>query len=150
MSKNSEIQQRRNSVRTYLVQNIPYATIAEHVGVSEDTITRDVKAIKQEAKRAMHSDKIIDKLLEEMGLQFTEIQRQYWRTYTTANSSNERVGALNGLTRCLGDKIKILQSLGLIDDTEKHEVTIKPTDIIKKWVQDGRTPKNTKNSRDVV
>lgn len=125
MANNAEIQNRRNAVQSFIVQNIPLLDISKTLQVSEDTIRRDVIAIQKDNREKLKKENALEGLLDEAGIHFNELERQYWRVYTTTDNDNAKLGALNGLTRCLGDKVNMLIRLGVIDSTEKHDINVK-------------------------
>ena len=125
--------ERLQHVTTLYCHNYTLEEIANTLNISIRTVTRDLKLIK---KQTLEKLKTIEKepndLIAEIGLQINEITKKYWHVYTTAENENNKLGALNGLTRMLGDKIHILERLGIIEHIEKSSIEIKPdlTDVI--------------------
>lgn len=114
MASAKEIRQRRNRIRKTIADNprITNEELAEKEQVSEKTIERDIEAIKDEE----YQDPDIGRYIMRLRRQMEEMESQYQEEYQTAESSSNRLGALNGRVRLKKVETKTLQRLGVLPE----------------------------------
>lgn len=85
------------------------------IKAAEKTVDRDISAVKAEVRKEIEMGGLnIHEILSDFLMKYDEAYAQAWSAHRGAVSSKEKVFALRIIKDLLGDRIKILQSLGLI------------------------------------
>jgi len=114
MATKHEIEKRRTKVKTLMIRGLTEKEIADKLNVSRSTIARDKRALKDKLKDNL-DDEPIKEVLFEMDSYLESIAHEYWKMYyKDGQKENIKLGCLNSLKSVINDKIKLLQSLGII------------------------------------
>jgi len=109
----AKVLKRREQVKRYFIRGLSYREMAELLGVSHETIRKDVDAIFDEIYQALSSQEG-QNLIAETALQFKEIERQAWRIYHSTDREHIKLQALQRAESARERLIKILQSLEVL------------------------------------
>lgn len=96
------------------------------LNVSVSTIKKDLDIVQNELFEGLNKENI-EKILNDFKLQNQGAYEEAWETYKKSKHPNARVGALRLIHEFQQDKIKILQSLGIIREVapaERKSITI--------------------------
>ena len=126
MSEKSQILQRRSDVKNLLVRGLSLKEISQEMQISYVTIRRDVEVIRKGIVTEIKNDGF-SQTLSEFLLCHEELYRQAWIGHEQAiKQKNARGGVayLRILSNILNDKIKVLMTLGVINENQakKDEV----------------------------
>ena len=122
MTKKTELEDRLRQVKIYLAKGLSIKDISKLTNTPEPTIERDIRRIRDQIKAELKPSDLVENVIYQIGLQTDVLASSYWTIYYTASSDNAKVGALNGLTKLIGDKIQMLQRIGVLDSTIKVDV----------------------------
>jgi hypothetical protein len=93
---------------------------AKLLNVSVSTIKKDLDIVQNELFEGLKKENI-EKILNDFNLQNQGAYEEAWETYKKSKHPNVRVGALRLIHEFQQDKIKILQSLGIIREVAPAE-----------------------------
>ena len=99
---------------------------AKELKVNRATIIRDIKAI-QEEMREMIKTIDLDTMLSEILLKMDERQKEAWKLFVQGKNEHARINALRLTQNIDIEKIKVLQSLGIIRElapAQREPITI--------------------------
>lgn len=106
---------RREKVKQLVVRGLTILEISEALSVSPATIKRDLSVIRQEFKE-LANNRAFEEVLTDFLMNYDAVFREAWKTYFSTQNENVKLGALNLVTKIFDNKIKILQSLGVIKE----------------------------------
>lgn len=90
------------------------------LNVSISTIKRDIAVVESELEEELKKENI-SALLKDFSLQNQGAYEEAWETYKKSKHPNARIGALRLIHEFQQDKIKILQSIGIIREVAPAE-----------------------------
>lgn len=97
--------------------------MAKELGVTTRTINTRKSAIRKEVADMLVEDPMPNILLD-ISMHLNAAQAEYWEMYENAELDSNKIQALNGLTKLFCEKIKLLQSLGVIKkEAEEFKLT---------------------------
>jgi len=104
---------RREKIKKMIVRGIPNAKIIETLKVAQPTFYNDLKEIREEINASLRTEPI-EKILMELILTTDTSLSELWSLYYRTENDNVKLGAQNSIIKVMSEKIKILQSLGII------------------------------------
>ena len=120
-----EVDERRRQVEKLRLRGTPVSTIAKILNVSDKTIYRDLKAIREQNIEAVSKTEKEEHMANAMA-RYREIEERAWTDYhTAAEGSPARIKALDLIRVIQSDKIKALRDTGFIQNqAQKVEVEV--------------------------
>jgi len=109
----AKVQVRREKIKRLLVMGIPNTTIMKELQLKDATFYHDISMIKSEVLALLKKEPI-ENLLYEYSIMTDTVAKELWKTYHEVTNDNVKVIALNSIVKVMHEKIKILQSLGII------------------------------------
>ena len=109
-----EIEERRDKVKTLVLEGLYSKEISRTLQVPVRTIERDRQKLREEIVGEL-AKKPLDKVLFEFLMRYDGIYRDARKTYRDTSNDNVKIGALNLMQKHEEAKIKILQSLGVLE-----------------------------------
>jgi len=109
----AKVLQRREQVKKYFIRGLSYREMANLLGVSHETIRKDVNAVIDEILQALTTTEG-QNLIAETALQLKEIEREAWRIYHSTDREHIKLQALQRAESAREKLIKILQSLEVL------------------------------------
>ncbi len=137
MSNKKKIEERREKVKTLVLEGLYTKEIARTLQVPVRTVERDRQKLREEIIGEL-AKKPLDKVLFEFLMRYDGIYRDARKTYRDTSNDNVKIGALNLMQKHEEAKIRILQSLGVLEEAPKRvelsgELTVvKAQEILKK------------------
>lgn len=114
MASKKEIEERRDKVKKLILEGLYSKEIAKILKMSARQIERDRQIIKEEIMGEL-AKKPLDKVLFEFLMRYDGIYRDARKTFRDVTNDNAKIGALNLMQKHEEAKIRILQSLGVLD-----------------------------------
>ena len=115
--------ERRNQIVKLRLRGLQNKAIAKLLGVTPETISKEMKIIKQqnaEAVATFDQEAFIGEALS----MFKEVQERAFAEHATAKKPGERIKALDLIRTTQNDKIKAMRDLGLVQNQPQQiEVT---------------------------
>src|SRR5260370_8094065 len=102
-SSRLQVQQRRTAVARLYLKQRTQAEISQTVGVSQGTVSRDLKAIQAEWQR-QRLDDFAQARLRELA-RVDQLEREYWQAWERSRQDNERT-VQEKTTAPTGDRLK--------------------------------------------
>lgn len=129
---------RRANLRMILMRG--YHTrdeLVKRLSVSSATISRDMQVVQEELEEELKKEDMI-KLLNDFKLQNQGAYEEAWKLFEKTKHPNAKIGALRLIHDFQNDKIKILQSLGIIREVAPLERKSMIVKFIKpEWMNNG-------------
>ncbi|MFW6120647.1 MAG: HTH domain-containing protein [Petrotogales bacterium] len=121
-----KILKRREQVKMLMARGITEKKIADKLGVSRKTISRDKEKIREELTDLFENDEeATSRILEMLDTQFKSILQEYWKDRHKEGSKS----ALGGIRQTVNDYISNLQSLGFVKRVpDTQEITVENVD----------------------
>jgi predicted transcriptional regulator len=108
-----EIAERRKNVERLRLRGLSVTAIAKLLKVEVWTVSKDLKAVQEQNIKEVNDFDQSAAVAEAMS-RYREIEERAWAEYSSADSSRERLKALDLLRVTQGDKLKALADTGLI------------------------------------
>lgn len=113
---------RQEKVKKLLICGLNIREISDNLKVCPKTTSRDIKEIRETIIAEVTKEPLTT-FLSDFLLMQESIIRECWRKYYAVNNESVQVGILNSLQRLFENRIKILQTLGIITpDSFKREL----------------------------
>jgi Trp operon repressor len=136
---------RRANLRMILMRG--YHTreeLVKRLNVSSATISRDMEVVQKELEEELKKEDMI-KLLNDFKLQNQGAYEEAWKLFEKTKHPNAKIGALRLIHDFQNDKIKILQSLGIIREVAPLERrAIEISFVRPEWLKT-KPPESDKN-----
>jgi Trp operon repressor len=136
---------RREELRKLLMQGHPtQEKLAKILNVSVSTIKKDMLIIETEKENLLTKENM-SALLTDFLWQNEGAYQEAWETYKKSKHPNARIGALRLIKEFQGDKIKIMQSIGIIREVAPAERKFIEVSFIRPdWLKT-KPPESDKN-----
>jgi len=123
MATNRKINERREKVAKYTLKGFAASHIAKTLNVSESTIERDRKKHRQNWADNFKKESL-EKAIYHFMMTHDEAFKIAWRVLEDTSDERIKLQCINTINRCLETKVKLLQSMGVIEQTpEKIELS---------------------------
>ena len=105
------IRQRRLQVAVLFSKRLRLVEIADSLGVDIGTVSRDIKALKQESRKAVYSlaQDELPFFFSQAMLGVSEVIREAWRVFHESNSEKTKVRCLDLLAEAEGEYYSMLR-----------------------------------------
>lgn len=121
--KKLKLKARRRQVKEWSLEgDLTQEKMAKRLNVSFMTVARDMVAIRDEMALEIKRD-TFNKALLDFKKHSDQILSSAWGIYNNSEDDRARVAALRVVQREKSDRIRILQSLGLIREIEPEAIT---------------------------
>lgn len=126
---NMKYPKRRTLIKKYKIRGMSNADLATLFSKSESTIEKDMQAIKKEVWASLETDQGSEEVLKaiyaELRIVNDEVVETTWNLASETKQDSVKLGCLKLIRESQSDVIKVMQSLGIINEaTKKVEVSL--------------------------
>jgi len=126
---------RQDAVRSLMVQGFKRHEIAKELDASYSTVDRALREVRNKIVKDLKNN-TLDKVLSEFLLSYDKVYRETWKRYRDAEDERVAITALALLNKLFESRIKILQSLGIVEKAADKVDLYMPTDYTFKIVRE--------------
>jgi len=142
MGTNKEIEIRREKVAILTLQGFSASQIAKVLKVTPRTIEKDRENHRKNWTKKFKKEPF-EKVLYSFSMQNDAVCKKAWKILENSSDEKIKIKCLNTIDRCAERNVKILQSLGVVDQApDKLELSGKLT--VQKIIEIGRQIKKEK------